>query len=258
MKLKLKNNVIQVHKFKSVNSTNVVASKMAADGCAEGTIVVSDTQTDGKGRLGRSFLSQKGGIYLSVVLRPTLSPADVLFITVAAAVAAARAIESVCGKKCDIKWVNDIYLNNKKVCGILTEGVFNSDGSIKYAVLGVGINLFEPKDKFPKELPLADSVFHRKDIKIFKNRLKKRVIRNFLENFFEFYTNIDKKTFMAEYQQRSFLTGKEITFVKEEKTVKGVVESIDNNANLVVKTGNEIQKLSHGEIQIVGMEQLLI
>ena len=80
----------------------------------------------------------------------------------------------------------------------------------------------------------------------------------YVENFFEFYTNIDKKTFMAEYQQRSFLTGKEITFVKEEKTVKGVVESIDNNANLVVKTGNEIQKLSHGEIQIVGMEQLLI
>ena len=258
MKLKLKNNIIQVHKFKSVNSTNVVASKMAADGCAEGTIVVSDIQTAGRGRLGRTFLSQKGGIYLSVVLRPTLSPTDVLFITVAAAVAAARAIENVSGKKCDIKWVNDIYINNKKVCGILTEGAFNAEGGLDYAVLGIGINLFEPKDKFPKELPLADSVFHRKDIKIFKNRLKKRVIRDFLENFFEFYTNIDKKTFVAEYQQRSFLTGKEITYTQNGVVCSAVVEGIDENANLLVKSGEKVQTLSHGEIQIVGMEQFLV
>lgn len=256
--LKFKNQNIQVHKFKSVASTNVIAAEMALNGVTEGTTVIAESQTAGKGRLGRTFLSQKGGIYLSIVLRPTLPPADVLFITVAAAVAAARAIENISGKKCDIKWVNDIYLNNKKICGILTEGAFNTDGSLKHAVLGVGINLFEPKNKFPKELPLADSVFHRKDSVLFKKRLKKRAIRDFIETFFEFYGSIHKKEFMPEYIERSLLTGKEITFTKNEKTLRAVVEGIDNNANLVVNVDGETQKLSHGEIQIIGVEQLLV
>lgn len=249
---------LKVNSYNCVDSTNTLAKSFAEDGAKEGTAVISLCQTAGKGRLGRSFLSQKGGVYFSIVLRPNLNAKDVTFITVAAAVAAARAIEAVSDKECFIKWVNDIYLNNKKVCGILTEGGFNSDGTLKYAILGVGINLFEPKNGFPKNLPLAGSVFNANNKKMLKKRKKEQIIAEFANNFFPIYKNLDKKEFIKEYSRRSFLTNKEITFEKQGKTDIGTVIGIDNDARLVVKTGDTIETLAQGEIQIVGMEQLLI
>lgn len=256
--IKIDGTNLKVYNFNKISSTNLIAGQYAGSGCDEGVIITAKQQTAGKGRLGRTFLSQKGGIYFSVVLRPTFGPNDVLFITVAAAVAAARAIESVCGKKCDVKWVNDIYVNNKKVCGILTEGTFKPTGEFDYAILGVGINLFEPKKRFPKSLPLADSVFHKTDRILFKKRVKRKVLCEFTKQFFNFYNNISKKEFINEYQNRSFLTGKDITYKKGEKTYTAQVIGVDNNANLVVSCAGETHTLSYGEIQIVGMEQLLI
>ena len=249
---------IKVNSFKCVDSTNNVAKTLAENGCEEGELVIAERQTAGKGRLGRSFLSQKGGIYLSLVLKPTIPPQDTLFITTAAAVAVCRAIESVSGKKCDIKWVNDVYISGKKVCGILTEGAFNADGSLKYAILGVGINLFCPKHNFPENLPLADSVFHKKDGKIFKNRIKKQVIAEFVNVFMSFYKDLQQKDFMAEYQMRSLLTGKEITYEKDGEKFAATVIGIDNDAHLVIERDGKREFLSQGEIQIVGMEQLSV
>lgn len=257
-KIEKKSQYIKVYGFNCVDSTNLVAKNMAANGCDEGVTVVATEQTAGRGRLGRTFLSKRGGVYFSIVLKPKISPQETLFITVAAAVAAARAIEGVSGKKCDIKWVNDIYVNNKKVCGILTEGEFNSGGFLKYAILGIGINLFEPKKSFPSNLPLADSVFHKKDKILFKNRKKEQIIAEFANNFFCFYQNLGKKEFIQEYRQKSFLTGKNITYTMGDKTYNAQVIGIDDDAKLVVKADEITQKLSHGEIQIIGMEQLLV
>ncbi|MBR6501944.1 MAG: biotin--[Clostridia bacterium] len=158
---KLQKNV-NLFAFKKIDSTNIYAKTLASEGYKDGTVVVAREQTAGKGRLGRTFFSKRGGLYFSVILRPYKSLNDTVFITTAAAVAAARAIEKVSGKKCEIKWVNDIYINNKKVCGILTEGAITPDGSLDYAILGVGINLFAPKGGFPSNLPLAGSVFDKK------------------------------------------------------------------------------------------------
>lgn len=249
---------IKVNSFYCVDSTNTVARSFAVDGADEGTVVTAIKQTAGKGRLGRTFLSKKGGVYFSIVLRPQKSAEDTLFITVAAAVAAARAIEAVSGKKCEIKWVNDIYINGKKVCGILTEGEFNADGGLNFAILGVGINLFEPKGSFPGNLPLADSVFHKKDKILFKNAKKEQIIGEFANNFFKIYNNLRQKEFIKEYQQRSFLTGKEITYTKDSVTYKARVLGIDDDARLVVNQDGKTYALSHGEIQIVGMEQAAI
>lgn len=249
---------IKAHSFKCVDSTNNVAKILAENGAEEGTAVVSLQQTAGRGRLGRTFLSKKGGIYLSVVLRPLIKPEDALFITVAAAVSAARAIETVSNKKCEIKWVNDIYINGKKVCGILTEGGFGADGKLEYVILGVGINLFAPRYGFPQELPLAGSVFDRKSKILQKKRKKEQTIAEFLTEFFEFYENLSKKEFIKEYQRRSFLTGKDITYTKDGATYKAKVTGIDDDARLVIKCGDKTQILSHGEIQIIGMEQLLV
>ncbi|MBQ8266942.1 MAG: biotin--[Clostridia bacterium] len=249
---------IKVNSFNCVDSTNTIAKQLAENGADEGTVVTAIKQTAGKGRLGRTFLSKKGGVYFSVVLKPHKAAKVTLFITVAAAIAACRAIETVSSKKCDIKWVNDIYINGKKVCGILTEGGFNSDGTLNYAILGVGINLFEPKGSFPGNLPLADSVFHKQDKIFFKNRVKERLIAEFSNKFFEIYENLEKKEFIKEYQQRSFLTGKDITYIKDGITYSAKAIGIDDDAHLVVKYGEETQILAHGEIQITGMEQPVI
>lgn len=246
---------IKVYSFDTVDSTNEIAKDLAANGCDEGVVVCAERQTAGKGRLGRSFLSERGGVYFSVVLRPQKEACDTLFITVAAAVAAARAIEHVSGNNCEIKWVNDIYINGKKVCGILTEGTFDESGNLNYAILGVGVNLFMPKNGFPKNLPLANSVFNKDSKIVFKNRKKESFIAEFIKVFFEFCDNLSQKEFIEEYRQRSFLTGKEIYYTKEGNTYKGVAVGIDDDANLIVKNGDKEEKLSHGEIQIIGMEQ---
>ena len=249
---------IKVYSFNTVDSTNIIAKKLAADGCGEGVVVCALKQTAGKGRLGRTFLSKRGGVYFSVVLKPKKSLDNTLFITVAAAVAAARAIESVSGKKCDIKWVNDIYIGGKKVCGILTEGGFNEKGDLDYAVLGVGINLFLPRGGFSSILPLAGSAFNKNEKLLFKNRYKEKVIAEFFKEFLKFYNNLEQKEYIGEYKDRSFLIGKEITYIKGEQNNKSMVVGIDDDAHLVVKTGETIEVLSHGEIQITGMEQLLV
>lgn len=263
MKLNPKNierNTIKtkVYSFDTVDSTNEIAKKFAINGADEGVVITAIRQTAGKGRLGRTFLSKKGGVYFSVVLRPHKQAEDILFITTAAAVAACRAIEAVSGKKCEIKWVNDIYINGKKVCGILTEGGLNADGTLNYAILGVGINLFAPKGDFPDYLPLADSVFDKKCRIFFKNRKKEQIIAEFANNFFKFYRNLQNKEFIKEYQERSFLTGKDITYTKDGVNYNATVIGIDDDAHLIVKTDEKIQKLSHGEIQIIGMEQFAV
>ncbi len=257
-RIQAKSKHIKVKSFDRVDSTNTVALDLAISGAAEGVTVTAISQTAGKGRLGRSFLSQKGGVYFSVILRPQTSPEATLFITTAAAVAACYAIEAVSGKKCEIKWVNDIYINNKKVCGILTEGCFCAGGSLDYAVLGVGINLFALKNGFPDNLPLADCVFNKSKFVLCKTRLKERVIAEFANKFFEYYKNLQQKEFIKEYQQRSFLTGKKITYTKDGDCYEATVVGIDDNARLVVKAGEDTKVLSHGEIQIVGMEQFAV
>ncbi len=241
--------------FGTVTSTNTVAKNTALAGAAEGTAIFADTQTAGRGRLGRSFVSEKGGVYMSFVLRPQNPPADTLFITVAAAVAAARAIESVCDRKCEIKWVNDIYIDGKKVCGILTEGEFSPSGELDFAVLGVGINLFEPKEGLSPKLPLAGCVFYRDRKILSKKRIKKQLIKAFISEFFAFYKNLSQKEFIKEYQDRSFLNGKQITYTKGGELFTATVEGVSDMAELVIKEGQKTHTLSYGEIQIVGMEQ---
>lgn len=257
-RIEQKTNYLQVNSLDSVSSTNVLAKQAALSGAKEGKTFVASKQTSGKGRLGRTFLSKRGGVYFSIVLRPKNSIDAPLFITVAAAVAVAKAIEKISDKKCDIKWVNDIYINSKKVCGILTEGGFNSDGNLDYAVLGVGLNLFKPWGGFPSKLPLAGSVFSKKD-KLFKKTItKEQFIAEFANIFFGFYNNLEKKDFIAEYRSRSMLKNKEITYQKDNKEYKAIAKDIDENAHLIVESSGEIISLSYGEIQIAGMEQLLV
>ena len=129
--------------FEELDSTNSYLKEMAAKGAQEGTIIIANRQSAGRGRLGRSFFSpEEKGIYMSILLRPDISLERAVLITSMAAVAVAEAIEQVSGIQTKIKWVNDIFLNKKKVCGILTEaGIDAETGTLEYAVLGIGVNV---------------------------------------------------------------------------------------------------------------------
>lgn len=138
----------------SVDSTNRRLREMAYDGAPEGQVVLANEQTGGRGRLGRSFASPRDkGIYFSILLRPEGTPADSVAITAWTAVAVRRAIQTVCGVSPSIKWVNDLVLNGKKLCGILTEmSVESESGRVQSVIVGIGLNVNEIPADFPEEV----------------------------------------------------------------------------------------------------------
>lgn len=147
-------NHYHIHVYDRLPSTNLTAREMAADGAPDGTVVLAMEQSAGRGRLGRSFFSPGStGLYMSLILRRDLNALDALRLTPMAAVATAQAIEKLIDRQVEIKWVNDIYLDGKKVCGILTEGAVDSQTKkMKYAIVGIGVNITPPTNGFPIEI----------------------------------------------------------------------------------------------------------
>lgn len=230
-----------------VGSTNSELKAFGESGGADGTVLIALEQTVGRGRLGRSFYSPKDtGLYLSILLRPEFSAEDSLYMTVCAAVSAAEAIEKAADVKAGIKWVNDIYVEGKKVCGILTEASLNFEsGQLNYAVLGIGINLITRT--FPNELKdIAASVSDgEKDLRAF-------IAAEFLNSFFSYYKELKNLSFLPEYRRRSILTGKEISFTRGNEVFKGKVIEIDDKVRLLVELKNgEIKAFSSGEVTLV-------
>ncbi|NLG04139.1 MAG: biotin--[acetyl-CoA-carboxylase] ligase [Clostridia bacterium] len=233
-----------------VSSTNELVKNAAVDGEPEGYLLVAEEQTAGKGRLGRKFCSPMGtGIYMSMLLRPKLSVEDSLFITTAAAVAVYEAILQVTGIHTSIKWVNDIFLNGKKICGILTEGAFDMKSKgLSYAVLGIGINVGTKTDLFDEEVKkVADSLFHTE----YDSNLRNKLIAQVWNRFFYYYQNLMDKKYLNVYREQSCLIGKEITYQKEQKNVIATVLDIDECARLVVQSNDgKTEKLMSGEVSV--------
>lgn len=243
----------------TVTSTNTVLKEMAESGAAEGTVVAAKMQTAGKGRLGRSFFSpDSGSIYMSILVRPRFDPDKATLLTTAAAVAVAFAVEEVTGKEAGIKWVNDIYFNDKKVCGILTEGQINPEsGALEYAIVGIGINLYDPEGGFPAELPNAGSVFGRVNA---DDAIRQRVIDKVLEVFDRYYAQLPFPAFLSEYKNRSFLIGKRVLVhkniklhpEKDNEAIPAIVLDVDEKLRLVVRYDDgKTEGLSTGEVSVV-------
>lgn len=235
--------------FDETDSTNAVIKRIAEEGTAkEGTIAVALSQNSGRGRLGRSFFSPCGGIYMSILLRPSFSPEQCLMLTVAAAVAVCRAIEKNSDAKCEIKWVNDIYINGKKVCGILTEGAIEAEtATLKYAVLGIGINLKLPNGGFPEDIAERAAAVYNKEITAQK---KAQLIADVVNEFFYFYENIEKKEFMKQYQMRSYLTGKTVSYERYGEVFTAKVLGIDENGGLEVLQNGEKITITAGDVSV--------
>ncbi len=229
-------------------STNETAKERAREGAGEGTVVLARRQTAGRGRFGRRFDSEDGGVYLSVILRPSFPASDAVFVTAAAAVAMAEAIGTVAGKEAEIKWVNDVFVDGKKVCGILTEGAMNAEfGTLDYVVLGVGFNV--DRTAFPTELAnIAGNILSSER---YLPDAKNALTAAFLDRFFAHYDALPEKTFLAEYRRRSLLTGKHVTVHRGEQTADAQVLGIDEACRLLVRyaDGRE-DALSSGEVSV--------
>ena len=233
----------------SVTSTNTIAKEMAAQGAKEGTVIIAREQTEGRGRMGRTFYSPSAsGIYFTVILRPTLNLEDSLLITTATAVAVAQAIETVAKVKASIKWVNDIFVAEKKVCGILTEASLNFEsGGLEYAVVGIGINI-ETND-FPIEIKqIAGSLFSNKPG---EEPITSMLVAEVLNNLGNCMNSLTDKRYVAEYRNRSFLIGKDILVLKRKETTPAKAVDIDEKARLVVEYEDGTREaLVSGEVSI--------
>jgi BirA family biotin operon repressor/biotin-[acetyl-CoA-carboxylase] ligase len=242
-----KNLLIKVQK--SLESTNSTAKKEAVASAVAGTVIISEEQTAGRGRLGRSFFSpSRRGIYMSMILRPQMQAEEAMLLTTIAAVAVAEAIESVCDKKARIKWVNDIYVDEKKVCGILTEAAFDIESSsLQYVVVGIGINVFEPEQGYPQELKDIATALFAADAGDKRNQLAAEVLNRFMS----YYANFAEKEFVSEYQRRSLVIGRRIMVIYGKNTYPAVAVSIDDDCHLHVRLDDGSEKiLSSGEISI--------
>lgn len=235
---------------KCVDSTNMEVKRRALEGAGEGLVVLAEEQTEGRGRLGRSFFSPSGtGIYMSVLFRPTPEQThNVVRITTAASVAVCRAIRQVLGAEPTIKWVNDVYLGNKKICGILTEAVSDFEsGRIDTVVVGIGINYHTPKVGFPKDLRERAGSVCPEDEKIPRNTLAASVI----QKLYELYGTLSDKTYMEDYKRWSNVLGKEIRFTSGSKWEYGTAVDIDDEGGLLVeKKDGTRQALRSGEITL--------
>lgn len=229
------------------DSTNIQAKRIALEGGAHGTVVVADKQTAGKGRLGRSFYSPAGmGIYLSILLSIQESVPEPQMITVYAAVATARAIEKICGEHVGIKWVNDLYLNQKKICGILTEATLSLEGGgIDNIIIGIGINCTGSEEDLPEDLRDKAGFLGKGDYT--RNELAAEVIAQIMR-----YDNcVFPPDVINEYRKRSILTGKRVSYSKSGQYREGMVTGITDLGCLVVQLDNgDTDELFSGEVSL--------
>lgn len=224
-------------------STNRDVKELAQKGFPEGTVLFAEEQTAGRGRLGRSFFSPAGsGLYFSVLLRPTVG--DPLRITAAAGVAVARAAAD-CGVELQIKWVNDLYLGNKKVCGILAEGAAKENG-LEYCVLGIGLNVFAPQGGFGDLESVAGALWETAP----DGDLRAKLAAGILDHFFALYEDLENPSLLEEYRRRSYLQGKTVTVLRGNERFPATVTGIGEDLSLQLKTADGTVSLSSGEVQL--------
>ena len=240
--------------YNTLTSTNSYLKEDAKKGAPEGHSIIAASQSGGKGRMGRSFFSPDGtGLYLSTLLRPSLPPKDAVLITIAAAVATAKVIEEISGKHARIKWVNDIFIEGKKVCGILTESALSTDGnSLEYAILGIGINLTAPKGGFPDSIKdTAGTIFDDRHI---SDADRISIAEKVLDEIYSVYKSLQERKFMPEYRSRSILIGRPITVTAGEISSEGTAVDIDESGNLILLTSDGKRlTFSSGEARVKGI-----
>ena len=213
--------------FNTTTSTNTVARRLAEQGDPEGTVVIAETQTRGKGRLGRKWITRKGGLWLSVVLRPEIDPAHAAGLTLLAAVAVARALRGA-GLEAMIKWPNDVLVNGKKICGILTEMSAETD-AVSFIILGIGVNV-------NNDVPLETATSLRAELGRSADRVK--FAQALLEELEEEYLTFKSKgltPILWEWRRYSDTLGRPVEVLYQEEAIRGIAQDVADDGSLVVQ-----------------------
>lgn len=243
--------------FDEVGSTNTYAKQIALSGAADGTVVVANSQTGGRGRLGRTFQSPKDkGIYLSVLLRPELPPERLLAVTALTGVAVCSAVEQVCGIRPQIKWTNDLVLGGKKLCGILTEmSLEGESGRLQYLVIGIGVNvLYGPEDFPPEVRPMATSLLQELGRPVSRPALAAAEIAE-LDKLYAALRSGRTAPYLDEYRRDCVTLGKEVQILRPDGSREHVTAlDIDDQFGLVVRRDDGTSAvIRSGEASVRGM-----
>ncbi len=243
--------------FDVIDSTNTYLKKKAPEYLAHAGdpktapwyAVIADRQDLGRGRMGRSFCSPaESGIYLSVLFKPQLLAQQAVSMTTAAAVAACRAIEECTDSKPQIKWVNDIYIDGKKTCGILTEASVDLEGGgLDWAVIGIGFNVYMPEGGFPEEIKdIAGAIASERE-----RDLRSRIAATFLSQLHAICKDLKASGFSKEYKERCFLIGKDINVIRDGEMIPATAYDLDDELHLLVRYENgTTEALNSGEVSV--------
>jgi len=255
IKWKLKTKIFgrEVVSYKKIGSTNDIAYELAEKGMKEGLVIFAEEQAKGKGRHGRTWASpQKTGIYMSCLLRPAMTPNEIPRVTLLAALAVAKSIKRMTSLDARIKWPNDILINGKKVCGILTEMRAEQD-RIDFIILGIGVNVNTDMEHLPKGATSLKAEFSHagRDEKI--SRVD--IARDILTGLEEEYLRLKDKGFepiIEQWKLMSAILGERIKVVMQDRTFEGLAHTIDPDGALVVRLDSGVlQKVSSGDVVMV-------
>lgn len=238
----------KIFSYETTDSTMDIAHRLAQSGSPEGTVIFSEGQSKGRGRMGREWLSPKGkGIYLSLILRPDVSPAEAPKITLLSAVAVALAIRKMTHLGALIKWPNDILVNDHKICGILTE-MSAEVNTVRYIILGIGINVNTSREHLPKE---ATSLKHEAGEEISRVELTQEILREF-ERQYHIFKEKGFKKLIEEWKNLSHTLGEGVKIVCQNKKIEGVAVNLDTSGALVVRLDSGFtEHITAGDVVMV-------
>lgn len=230
-----------------VDSTNTRLKELARQGAAEGTVVLARAQTAGRGTAGRTFFSPEGeGLYLSVLLRPKAPLEELLTLTGRAAAAVRQGIENACGAPCAIKWLNDLYLNRKKLCGILTE----LSPDLDYVVLGVGVNLTQTAETFARQgLGEIATSLRLEGYAVETEELALSVLQE-LERMYRAFPG-DKTQYLAQYRAHCLTLGRRVRFWQDGRPMEGTAVGVEENFTLAAECRGRRYTVSSGTVQLM-------
>jgi len=240
----------EIHYFQKVTSTNAIAKEEAKKNAKAGTVIIADTQTRGHGRLNRKWISPKGGVWLSIILKPTIAAEETPIITLATSTAVANTIHRLHTLKTEVKWPNDVLVNGRKICGILTESSIEGE-NIKFIIVGVGINANFNLDVLPTDLRSTTTSLKQL---LRENVDLERLICVFLKEFEEHYELFKKRRFDAlrdEWRGMAGFLGKNVEVMSFRETFMGKALDIDENGALIVELENgERRRLLSGDLTV--------
>ncbi|MEW6109650.1 MAG: biotin--[acetyl-CoA-carboxylase] ligase [Nitrospirota bacterium] len=243
----------RIHLYKSLDSTNDIATSFAMKNMTDsGIVIIADSQNRGRGRLGRKWSSPPGvNIYMSIILKPEIEPRDATLITVLAAVACAGALRKICGLEVMLKWPNDMMVADKKIAGILTE-VRSEPDRIKTAIIGVGINVnIELKD-FPEDIRCtATSVRQETGEYYSRSRIIIEILKEF-ENWYKIFIEKGRRPILEKWKQLSSTIGRNVRVTTAKEIISGIAEDIDDEGMLIIKLrSGRLRKISAGDITVL-------